>query len=316
MTRDDLVRDLRRLRRGDALLGARIVERIGPALAKACGVEAADDQHQVRTKVTSRILVGCSRLADHDALAVTVALGLASDCRFRFLKDRLSWLAVAIDRDSRTASRRVNNALELLAEVLSQATPTEQEHPEYAPDGWYVARLQCVLTVARSHASLLETRRIIATSAGLSQLSLAWAAPHPPSGEANALDVDLIYGGKLHRSPEATTGFWTGALQLPHPIAAGATHEFCVRVSVQQQVQPYLVVSALRRHDEFDLRVKFAPDCLPSGLWSVDGRPERFIDEGTTWGRPLPVDRMGEASVYFAPLRRGLCYGMRWINAE
>lgn len=302
--------------RGEGLSAPSLAKRLGPILARLCGISPADSSYEVRAKVSSNVLAAARSLPDHSRTCVLAALGLQRDCQFRFLQDRLGWLAAHLERAPRTVQRRVDDATAQLAAVLMRdRRPGDRPAGDGAVDGWYVQRLHAVLTLADDSATMLETRRIVAVVDGLTDLNLVWAAPRPPDPHevADPLILEPVYGGRLARDPQRSTpGLWVGRLQLPQALAAGDSHEFCVRVSISQRLRPYLVVSTQRRHDEVEFRVKFETSALPDAIWTIDGEPERVVEEGVPTGRPLHCDSLREVEAAFAILRLGWVYGIRW----
>ena len=312
----DLAAELRVLCRGEGLASPGLARRMGPTLVRVCGISPADSGHEVRAKVSSNVLAAARSLPDHARLCVLAALGLERECQFRFLQDRLGWLATRLDRAPRTVQRRVDDATAQLASaLLRDRRPSDRPTGDGAVDGWYVQRLHAVLTLTDDSATMLETRRIVAVVDGLTDLNLVWAAPRlpEPGDEIDLLTLAPIYGGRLARDPvRSTPGLWAGRLQLPQALAAGDIHEFCVRVSTAQQLRPYLVVSTQRRHDEVEFRVKFETSALPEAIWTVDREPERMVEENVHTGRPLCCDNLQKMATTFAILRLGWVYGIRW----
>ena len=302
--------------RGEGLASPGLASRMGPVLARVCGISPADSSYEVRAKLSSNVLAAARSLPEHSRLCVLAALGLERECRYRFLQDRLGWLAAHLDRAPRTVQRRIDDATaQLAAALLRDRRPSDRPARDGAVDGWFVQRLHAVLTLTDDSATMLETRRIVAVVDGLTDLNLVWAAPRPPDpgDDIDPLTLEPVYGGRLVRDPvRSTPGLWAGRLQLPQALAAGDVHEFCVRVSVAQRLRPYLVVSTQRRHDEIEFRVKFETSALPEAIWTVDGEPERVVEEGVRTGRPLHCDSLREVAATFEMLRLGWVYGIRW----
>ncbi len=312
-----IVEELRRLRRGAGVHAPDLEERLGPVMLRVCGVEASDSSQDVRRKVTARLAVAARGLPPSSRLAAEAALATDPECQFRFLKDRMGWLAMRLDRDPRTATRRADDGLRLLGEqlLLTRSENTHDEGSDFAPEGWFINTLGSVLILSDGAVTLMETRRMTATD-DLTEVTVSWSVPRPPGERVAPVEVDLLYGGQLVRNDDlSTAGLWSGRIRLAKPLVAGDEHEYSVRISTDRWVRPYYIVTPLRRTDEFDVRVKFSAG-VPARVWRVEGVPSRFVDENTGHGDILTPDEVGEVAVSFPGLRRGLSYGVRWARDE
>jgi hypothetical protein len=63
----------------------------------------------------------CARLPDDLSTAALAAFGLHPEAQDRSLEGRTLWLASQIDRDPRTARRRIDTAIDLLARDITEA---------------------------------------------------------------------------------------------------------------------------------------------------------------------------------------------------
>jgi hypothetical protein len=115
-----LCRELAQLRRGRGLDATDITMRVGPGLREVCDIGEHDTPVTVRRKLIQHI-DGSSRFLPTDLrLAALAALGLHEEASGEFLDRRITWLAMRLDRDSRTARRRVDQAFVLLSQYLSE----------------------------------------------------------------------------------------------------------------------------------------------------------------------------------------------------
>jgi len=115
----ELVRELKILRKGRALFIRQIAERVGSGLSQVCGVADGDTPAEVRRKVSDRIEGLAADLPEDLRLAVLVAFGIHRDARHPFYKDRVRWVARWLERDERTARRRIDEGIERLAELVA-----------------------------------------------------------------------------------------------------------------------------------------------------------------------------------------------------
>jgi hypothetical protein len=315
---ENTIKELVQLRRGHGLHGQDVFERIGPDLRRASGIGPSDARGEARQKLIGFLAEAVEALPSDLRISVQAALALAPASEERFLKDRMVWLGIQLDRDPRTAARRVEAGFVLLAEQICNR-PAGQPVPratEYAPEGWHVERLSSILLLHNDPVQLMETRRIISDVEDLDCLSVSWSVPRTEDVPDSArIRVQTIYGGELREDPELSTQtYWSGRLALPHRLAKGEAHDYQVQVTsvARSLLVPYYVLSPYRRVDGFELRARFPLDDLPKRVWKLDGIPYRLVDERLNRTPEVRLDTLGEVVVSFTRLRQGLSYGLQW----
>jgi hypothetical protein len=314
--RNNLLEELQQLRRGHGLHAPDVLSRVGPNLVRILGLDQTSSTGARRGQLNERIEAMVSALPQDLRLAVQAALALPPADQSRFLRERMEWLGDQMNRDPKTAMRRVQSGLALLAErmLLSSELDTADH---YAPDGWFVDSFRTTLILNRDPVELLETRRVISTVDGLDRITMAWSIP-ADAGVQNKLRVDLLYGGELQRDEQISTEtFFSSTLILPRPLRAGETHEFQVRVTgpPRDKWSSYFVLTPFRRCDEFVLRVKFGIDDNPVQVWNLDGVPFQLVHENQPVGEVIVPDSAREILRLYRNLRPGLSYGLRWQDA-
>lgn len=323
--RDDhaqLTTELQRLRRGHGLLSRELVQEIAglPILQRICGVQPGMQPGEQRRRIIERISVAVLRLPAESCLAVQAAFALPPASQNRFLKNRMEWLGDKIERDPRTALRRVEEGFELLAEqLLSEPSPGEAPPNDYAPDGWFVNRLRSIVMLHLDPVQLYEHRQITSTRDGLDRITVSWSVPDEKDATSSPLQVEMLYGGDLRPdTARSTPSYWTGEVQLPRALAAGDRHEYQVRVTSlpRDRLHPYYVLTPFRRFDEFVLRAKFDPECVPEPIWRLNGVPFLTLEDPPPESDVLLPNQVGEAEITFRNLRHGLSYGLRWRKAS
>jgi hypothetical protein len=314
--RMQMAKELQQLRRGHGVHAPDVMQRVGPLLGRVCGLDPAEPSGANRERLVQRIGATVPELPADLRLAVQAALGLPPASQSRFLRERMAWLGAQLDRDPRTAMRRVESGLMLLAErLLSHPERVLARDNVYAPDGWYVDLLRATFMMHVDPVQLLETRRITATRDGLEHLTVSWSVPAGDPAHAGQVAVEMHYGGELVRDDASSTAaYWSCAIRLPRALAAGERHEYQVRVTSLPRalLRPYYVLTPYRRFDEFELRAKFDPDRPPELVWGLDGVPFQLVDESQPVGELLDPDPVGEVVSRFNNLRQGLSYGLRW----
>lgn len=317
--RDEMMRELQQLRRGHGVHAADLMSRVGPRLASVCGIDRAMPSGERRRLLVQHLTVVVAELPDDLRLSVQAAFALPPASQSRFLRERMQWLGERFRRDPRTAMRRAESGLALLAERLTSLpghAPVGEV--EYAEEGWYVDNMRTTLMLHVDPVQVLETRRVISLVAGLARLRVSWSVPADAPADGAQLGVETLYGGQLRRDDAASTAaLWTGYLELPRPLSPGEQHEYQVRVSLlpRRDMRPYYVLSPLRRVDVFELRAKFDTVDPPEAIWRLDGVPFQLLDEKQPVGRMLQPDAAGEVVSRFRSLRGGLSYGLRWRDA-
>jgi hypothetical protein len=320
---EELQRELAQLRRGHGVHAPDVLFRVGPHLSALCGIGPHTPVGQARQLLVRRISERVTALPPDLRTAVRAAFGLEPASQSRFLRERMEWLGQEIRRDPRTAVRRVESGLALLAEqMVLQPTPAPASFVEsrFAPDGWFIDVLRAAVSLHVDPVLLLETRRIVATRDGLDRVTASWSIPRiDRTTEPRAITVAMMYGGELIQDPDTSTpAYWSGTIRLPQPLERGEHHEYQVQVTSlpRAMLSPYYVLSPHRRCDEFELRAKYDPLAAPERIWRLDGVPFRMIDEAIEFGAPLAVDTVGEVVVRFRNLRQGLSYGLQWREAR
>ncbi|MGH3757109.1 hypothetical protein [Actinophytocola sp.] len=305
--RTELVRELKSLRKGRGLYAGRIDERVGPTLRAACEVTDGDGLVVIRQKVATRLAELAEELPDDLRLAALAAFAINVEARLPLYQDRVRWAAIKVDRDSRTVRRRVDEAIDQLAEL---ATGAPRRRPGDPAGGWHTTELRVAVGLDREWPEVLQQRRIVADQDDLRELDLAVSLP---AGRRD-LEVGVLYGGTLlDRGMEASDrcGF---ALALPSPLTRGESHDFAVRfrLPTARAMRPHLVCVPKRPCELFDLRVRFGWDWVPSHVWMVHGAFQRDVSDPVCHGYQHPVDRAGEIHMRFRQLTPGLAYGARW----
>ncbi|MEU7785085.1 hypothetical protein [Amycolatopsis sp. NPDC049159] len=305
------VRELNELRRGRGLDAADLHQRIGPCLRAACEVADDDPPAAARHKVVLRLTELCGRLPADLRLAALAALGLHEEAAGEFLDRRISWLASVLDRDPRTARRRIDLAFRRLDELLG-APPRERDLHPLA--GWYVESMKAMLRLDRDPPDLQEERRIVAEVDELDELVLSFSAPADPGLDpVPAITADVLFGGEIVEARQVSASHAQFVMRLPSPLRLGQRHEYGIRFAPQRtSLRPYYVMTPLRRCEKFSVRVRFDRDGPPSKVWRLNGVPGRVIDDGTDSGDALTVNSLGEVGLEFHDLHQGLSYGLQW----
>ncbi len=302
--RAELVQELKTLRKGRGLLG-KIEDRVGPVLRSACSVADDDELPAIRTKVAGKLTELSSHLPEDLRLAALAAFAICAEARQPLYQDRVQWAARKVDRDPRTVRRRVDEAIDLLAELASGAV----RPPSGSTSGhWHTASLSVAMVLDQPRPSVLEQRRVTAGEEGLSSLELAVSLP---SGRQD-LSASVLYGGRLVDRGMEASDRWGYGLELPRPLSRGESWEFAILFQ-PTVLRPWMVSVPRHGCDLFDLRVRFGVDG-PAEVSVLEGAFQRDVSDPEFRGRPFAVDPAGEVHLRFHHLTPGLAYGARWAE--
>jgi len=296
-THRDLVRELKSLRKGRGVFATRIGERVGPTLRVMCGITDEDGPVTIRRKLETKLTELAEQLPEDLRLATLAAFALTADVRLPLYRDRIHWAAAKIDRDGRTVRRRVDDAIDQLAELAATV-------PHVPAGAWHVAEVRVAVALDRWQPEVLELYRVVADRDGVQELG--FAAPLPVG--RRDLVVDVLYGGTLGDGGVMTGDRPGFTLALPEPLAQGESHDFAVRFRLTNpQLMPRQLVRVPESPCElFDLRVRFGQDHKPPHVWTLRG-----AHQGADRHQE-PLDRAGEIHLRFRRLVPGLAYGAKW----
>lgn len=299
----ELIGELKSLRKGRGVFAGRIRERVGPNLSVLCGVAGDDGPVTIREKVTARLLELAEQLPDDMCMATVAAFALSTEVRLPLYTDRVHWAARKIDRDARTVRRRVDEAIDHLADLvaITRRTPSA---------GWGTAELQVAVALDCLRPEVLEQHRIVADQDVLHELDFV----SPLAVGHRYLEVDVLYGGTLHDRGRLTHDRPGFTLTLPRPLSPGESHDFAVRFRLPgpEAMRPSVVHVPDHRCELFDLRVRFGPGRTPPHVWTMRDVHQGVGSPAVRDGHQHPVDRAGEVHLRFRRLVPGLAYGARW----
>jgi hypothetical protein len=311
----DLVSELKLLRRGRGISVVQLSERLGPALRAVCHVAEDDDNAETRRKVMECLGDWAASLPEDLRTAVLAAFALHEQARNPFYQDRVRWIARELDRDDRTARRRIDEGIERIAELAVASTlesgPAEQGSPSRS---WRTEELRVTLALDQPVPEFFEFRRIVAEADDIVELDLALTVTNSlKEGESvrdEDLKVDVFHGGRLTKRVMESSDRVGLALRLPFPLHRREQHEIALRCRADFRY-PYFV--CLPRHpvDVFDLHVRF-PLPAPSEIVQLEKVFQEDARDKATKGVLLTPDASGEVHAQFRGLAPGFAYGVRW----
>lgn len=298
---------LKLIRKNRGLCVARADE-IGAALREACGVTADDLTADVVRKVGEVLRRHAQELGRDQRVAALGALGLDGP-QTQFLKDREEWVAAQLERNVRTARRRIDEGFVELASLLTaDSHPTERE----STGTWRTERLRVLLALDQPRPESFVFRQVIAEAEVLDELDLAMTltADRSASAPEKDLSVDVFSGGTLVRRRRQTSERISLALRPPKPLLRGEKHEIAMRFQVSEMA-PHYVCVPMGTCEEFDLTVRFG-NRVPESVGLLRKVLQNDVQDEAVTGEPLELDGAGEVRARFRGLEPGFAYGIRW----
>ena len=298
----DLISDLKVLRKGRGLFVSRIDERVGMTLRTLCEVTDSDGSAEIRHKVGERLGSWAKKLPPDLRLAVMAAFAIAPDARLPLYQDRVNLAAEKLNRDPRTARRRIDDGIHHLAQLVA-ALASKQTAGPHGATRWHTAELRATLVLDRDRPEVLEQRRIVADVDDVSEVDLTV----PPA----TIAVELFHGGTLVPSAGGHPGGY--ALRLPEPLRHGQSHDFALhaRLGRGQHTRPWFVYVPDNPCASLDLRVRFDRRQAPARVTAFEHVLPRDFPSATD-GTTVYADAACEVQASFTDLEPGKAYGVRW----
>jgi hypothetical protein len=281
-------------------------------LCGMAGIEADGNAEEVRKRLIGLLEDLAADLPDDLRTAFAAALALREDVRFRFLDQRMEWLADRLHRDARTARRRADEAIRQVEAAASP--PVQKAACDYGD--WYLARLRTLLLLDRAEPVAIEDRVLVAARDNLGEISIATSIPVPHGGCASRhpAELEVLYGASLIRTTWPTATYLRYAIQLPRPLRRGQSHQVGISITIprDQPFNPRYAIQPLRRCDEFELRIRFGAAVRASSIWRIAGLPRGMADDFCDPGALVQPDAAGDIHLRYQQLKTGFVYGARW----
>lgn len=314
----ELKTELRGLCRGRGVQDADIGERIGPHLARLCGIGHGDGPVRVRG-----LLVDCLRnlikgLPDEYLLVTVAAFGLDGDVRGPYLNARIAKVQDQVDRLPRTVLRWLDKACLLLAQSALERTEPERTVSANTAGPWHTAELHASVVLDLPVPEVIETRRIVADQDDLEAVELSMTLETPPGwtgeGSPQDLGLDVLYGGLIANRVMKSSRRVGFVLRLPYPLGRNKEHEYAVRVrfSPDQPIAPYYVCTPSYPCTLFRLHVRFGHERVPASIWRLHEALATEVGDSPENRKQVFADPCGEVYSEFSDLIPRSSYGIAW----
>jgi hypothetical protein len=307
----DLYRELQKLRSRQGVDRPDLSRHLGPEIRRRCRLTGIEREAQVRAAAETMLGTLIDTLPVHLKEAALWAFALPREYRFPRLDDRAGRLAVAQRISQRTARRRMDEALFVMA-VAGEET-AEPPAGEPAGSGWRVSSLRGLFRLDTTAPELYEIRTIVATQE-IDETTVRIGVPDAPDG-VPGLTVDALFGARIRSTERRGGNINKVVLALPRTLVPGEKHEFWLRVVLPpgQPTWSHYAIVPLDPCESGTVRVRFAADRRPGKVWQLDEVP--YTDLRAT----APADRdvieptaQGDVSRDFYGLRQGYGYGIAW----
>src|SRR5436309_2913728 len=146
-----LAAEIRQLRKGRGVQASDLGSRLGPLMRELAGPGLPGDPAARRQALITEVSRCAAQLPDDYRTAVEASLALSAQTRHEpYFKGRVSWLARLLERDYRTALRRIDEGEQRLAELLAAELRRRRGRTAVAPDGWYLEEFRVVLRLDKN----------------------------------------------------------------------------------------------------------------------------------------------------------------------
>ncbi|MFJ6677390.1 hypothetical protein ACIQMJ_40355 [Actinosynnema sp. NPDC091369] len=312
-----LVEDLKKLRQGLGLdtpgLSKNITERLRLVL------ELDGDDAAVRDQLKQKIAELAEPLREEHRQAVLIAYGLTGDRKARTLKQRVALLAKLIDRSERSATRRIDEALSLVAQHALSRKRASASDGSTPLSPWRTISLRTTVVLDKDLPEVYEVRRIAASTDGLAEVELELtvdAPPHWTEADPSNPTVDVLHGGTLHtRSRHSRTRIGY-VLALPRTLARDEEHEFFLRFrfTAPGAMEPFYMCTPKFLCSLFDLHIRFGRERVPDKIWKVHGSLINEVLDHSAPRQQVEADTAGEVHLTFTGLVPNLSSGAVWTD--
>jgi hypothetical protein len=307
--------EIRTLRKGPGLQAGDLDSRLGPLLGElAGGGDAA-----VRRKNLMAAMSQCTaQLPGEYRVAVEASLALSAEpIHEPLFTKRVTWLAGHLDREYRTALRRIGQAELRLAELIATELRDRRGRIPSSAEGFYVDELRTLLRLDTEILVSEEDRRIVSTREDLTEVTVLLDLPREANELGADLQAEIRYGGRLLRRQQPSRNRFRFVLRLPEPLQPGQVHSYGLSLRMPRRMLrlPHYLVTPECQYNRFDLRIRFDPERLPAWVRRVEGETVRQFEEAQPPTRPLVPDAAGEVSQGFSGLTMFLGYGIQWKPA-
>jgi len=311
----DLYRELKKLRSRQGVDRQDLGRHLGPEIRRRCRLTGGERDAQVRAAVEKLLRSLIDELPPYLQQAALLAFALDREHRFPNLDDRAERLAVLQTISSRTARRRMDEAVAAMAAAGEDAAELPEDPA--AGSGWRVSSLRALFRLDTKTPELYEMRTITATRE-IDEIVVRIGLPDAPEG-VEGVTVDALFGARV-RSVERQNGGSSHkvVLELPRLLAPGDKLEFWLHVVLPpgQPTWSHYAIVPLDPCESGTVRVRFAADRRPDEVWLLNDVPYTDLRERPPGREAIVPSALGDVSRDFYGLREGYGYGLAWTPLD
>ena len=309
-----LEEELKGLCRGRGVMASDLRERLGLTLCAMADIDPGGQPDEVRKRLIGFLEEATAGLPEDLRTAFAAALALRQDVQHAFLDGRMQWLADHIQRDKRSARRRVSQAIKRVAGSL-EAWDQGSDDPY---GDWYLARLSTVLRLDGTQPTAVEDRTVVANRAGLTKILISTNIPRAPGADTEDLvpEFTVLSGGTLVESARPTPTYFRYTIQLAHPLRRGEAHELSTSLTIPSGLlaAPQYAFQPILRCDELQVRILFGPQGQSKRVWKISGLARGMVDGFDDPAALMHPDAAGDIELCYRHLLIGRAYGARWAD--
>ncbi|MEV4252731.1 hypothetical protein AB0J52_06130 [Spirillospora sp. NPDC049652] len=303
---NELLAELKALRKGFGLDDPKALLRIGPSLRLAARVTDADDATATRTKVRWFLHQALAPLSAREASAITVGLALDGSGDRR-LEARLTRLGRETGCDPRTVRRHLDATLLKVAEQTCAVSPLENL-PRAEPS-WLIRQLDAHVRLGPSSTEIREARDLVSQEDGLREVGFSYSVGEP-AADPDGVPIEVLRGGVVIARERCSATRTRVRVGLPHPLGRGEAHGVALKIVVPHPL-PFYVCTPQHRCARFDLTVDFGSS-VPERVWVVEDELALEAGDPRRARCPVRLDATGRAAASFAHLSPQRSYGLAW----
>jgi hypothetical protein len=309
--------ELRELRGGYGVWRTDLADRFGHRLRSELGV-ADPALSSVRARELVREMIDVLLAGHADAqLALRAAVALQPETREkRTFDQRVQWLAGKLNYGDRTARRRIDDAIALLAQaIVADRRGLSAATRRGAPDevDYVIESLHTDIKLIGNQARVAEWREIRALTK-LSEIRCKFSLPEPPDGVDREVGISILGGGELLDYQARPGNVVEFSVEPPRPLEEDDEHRFGIEFLFPPgyPMAPLYAVHPATRFRFFDLTIHFDLGRLPLRVWKIDGVLHPETGSYQPGMEELTPDSSGIVGVRFENLPEGRSRGVGW----
>jgi hypothetical protein len=299
MDRDDLIRELARLRKGRGLSRPGLQTDLGPHLRDLLGVTSISLEEDTRSRLRSVLAEEASGLPIDLRDLASAAFGLTVDAAT--MSERIASVRSARRVDERTNRRHLVHADGLLADRLALRFTRQR----VSTSGWTWATCAHEVDISGSRPTFRSTRVLIPTLDGLDRFDELLTLR-----DEGAVEIRTGRGCSLLGRERLSATTWRINYAIPRALSAGEPHEVEMTYSYadRDSIQPFCVFVPLRPVDSYEVNL-WLGDPPVAEAWILDG-----VVVGSLFDPPIPEDLVRQPRIVarFDQLVPGQLYGLGW----